>query len=159
MAGMHLRIASAVKKHFRATDIAISNTGGAKKWECILCKKPITGSATKLKAQLLGRSGFGVGPCPEINEDIQRAILALEQEYPANAGLEPASSSLGQSIASSSSSRQPGIADVIKRLNKGEVDQAVALWFYINGIPFNTVRCDSTRSYSIVSWLLRVPVF
>ena len=47
---MDSKVADAVKKHFRLADGVISLTGGAKKWECLACKKLITGSATKLKA-------------------------------------------------------------------------------------------------------------
>ena len=134
---MDSKVAGEVKKHFRPAEGAISVTGGAKKWECIGCKKIVTGSATKLKAHLLGHTGFGVATCPNISSDAKKAIIAAEEETPSLKRKE-ASSSYG--LSSSSSSRQPGIAEVFKRLDKSEVNATVAEWFYVNGIPFNTVR-------------------
>ena len=143
---MQTRVANELKKHFRATDIRISNTGGGKKWECRLCDLPITGSATKLRAHLFGIRGEGVTACPNVDADILRAITALEEQFPAG-GRQPASS-LG--LSSSSSSRLTSIAEAFERLNKDEVDQAIALWFYVNGIPFNVVRYVSYKGHA---WL------
>jgi len=43
---MNAKVSDEVKKHYRAADITISQTGGAKKWICVACEKPITSSAT-----------------------------------------------------------------------------------------------------------------
>ena len=144
-------MADEVKKHFRVADGTISVTGGAKKWICIPCKKPITGSATKLRAHLLGTPGLGVAACPDVSEDAKNAIRAAEQENPSNKRKEPAPSFGLSASGSNSSGRQPGIAEVFKRLDKTEVDQAVAGWFYVNGIPFNTVRYGFQVSCNITS--------
>ena len=80
---MQTRVAREVKKHFRATDIRISNSGGGKKWECRLCNLVITGSAIKLRAPLLGVRVQGVTACPTVNVNILRAITALEGQFPA----------------------------------------------------------------------------
>jgi len=133
---MHVKVANVVKKHFRYTDIRISNTGGAKKWQCTFCELQITGSATKLKAHLLGVTGQGVIACVAVSVDAKRAIVAHEEEFPAG-GKQPAYS-LAQS--SSGSSRQLLIPEVFARLSKDEVASAIALWIYVNGIPFNVVR-------------------
>ena len=154
---MQTRVVSEVKKHFRATDIRISNSGGGKKWECRLCNLQIMGSATKLRAHLLGVRGQGVIACDKINADILRAITALEEQFPAG-GRQPASS-LGPS--SSSSSRQTSIAEAFDRLNKDEVDQAIALCFYVNGIPFNVNRYVSYKGHAwlpFITWLRRIKV-
>jgi len=134
-AAMHGKVANEVKKHFRYTDIRISNTGGAKKWQCTFCELQITGSATKLKAHLLGVNGQGIIACVAVSVDAKMAIVALEEEFPAGG---KQAYSLVQS--SSGSSRQPLIPEVFARLSKDEVDSAIALWIYVNGIPFNVVR-------------------
>ena len=134
---MDAKVADEVKKHFRPAEGAISTTGGAKKWNCLACKKVITGSATKLKAHLLGTPGCGVAACPDVSEGAKSAIIAAcEEEKPGLKRKEPGS----YGLSSSSSSRQPNIAEVFKRLDKSQVDAAIAEWFYVNGIPFNTVR-------------------
>ena len=144
-------MADEVKKHFRAADGTISLTGGAKKWIYIPCKKPITGSATKLRAHFFGTSGLGVAACPDVIEDAKNAIRAAEQENPSNKRKEPAPSFGLSASGSNSSGRQPGVAEVFKRLEWSEVDRAVAGWFYVNGIPFNTVRYGFQVSCNITS--------
>lgn len=136
-ARMNAKVSEEVRKHFKLADGTVSLRGGAKKWLCIACNKIITGSATKLRAHILGIGGHNVAACSEASEDAQNAIRAVEQEHPANTGKAPASSFVR---SSSGSSKQPGIAAVFERLNKDEVDLKVAEWFYINGIAFNTVR-------------------
>jgi hypothetical protein len=148
---MDAKVADEVKKHFSTAEGTISLTGGAKKWICIPCKKPITGSATKLRAHLLGTPGCGVAACPNVSEDAKNAIRAAEQENPSNKRKESAPSFGLSASGSNSSSRQRGIAEVFKRLDKTEVDQAVAGWFYVNGIPFNTVRYGFQVSCNITS--------
>ena len=138
---MNSKVADEVKKHFKVADSTISLTGGAKKWVCTLCQKVITGSATKLKAHLLSTSGQGVAGCLKVSDDAKNAIRGAEEGNPSNKRKEPAPS--WGLTGSSSSFRQPNIAEVIKRLDKSEVDQTVAEWFYVNGIPFNTVRYGS----------------
>ncbi len=133
---MDAKVAGEVKKHFRRAEGAISVTRGAKKWECIACKKIITGSATKLKAHLLGLPGLGVAACPDISTDAKDAIIAAEEEKPSLKRKEPGASF---GLSSSNSSRQPSIAEVYKRLDKSEVDAAVAEWFYVNGIQHSQV--------------------
>lgn len=136
---MDPKVAIEVKKHFRPGETEISTTGGSKKWHCLACKKVITGSATKLKAHLLGTPGIGVAACPDISVDAKNAIRIAEEEQPGSKRKEPGS----YGLSGSSSSHQPNIAEVFKRLDKSEVDSAVAEWFYVNGIPFNTVRYAS----------------
>ena len=89
---MDVKVADAVKKHFKATDIAISQTGGSRKWQCLACEKVITGSATKLRAHLLGISGHNVAPCKEVCEGVQNAIREVEAENPHTKAREPARS-------------------------------------------------------------------
>jgi hypothetical protein len=134
---MDAKVAAEVKKHFRVADGTISLTGGAEKWICIACNKAITGSATKLRAHCLASPGHGVSACSDRNEDAKNAIRAAEEENLSNKRQEPASSF---GLSSSSSSRQPGIAEVFKRLDKTEVDHCVAKWFYVNRIPFDSGR-------------------
>lgn len=110
---MDNRGAIEVKKHFKLTGGTIRQTGAAKKWNCLFCKKTITGSATKLKAHLLGVRGFNVAACDEISEDTQSAISLLEAEHSDKKAGQPARS---YALSSSNSSRQPGIADVFARL-------------------------------------------
>ena len=88
-----------VKKHLSVADGTISLTGGAKKWICIPYKKPITGSATKLRAHLLGTPGLGVAACPDISEDAKNAIRAAEQENSSNKRKEPAPSLVSLPVA------------------------------------------------------------
>ena len=100
----------------------------------------LIGSATKLRAHLLGLSGHGVAACPKVSEDAKSALTEAETENPSNKRKESAASF---GLSSSSSSRQPGIAKVLKKLNETDIDEAVAAWFYVNAIPFNVVRCRS----------------
>ena len=137
---MDQKVAVEAKKHFPLADGLVNPTGGAKKWCCNFCKKVFIGSATKLKAHLLGISKHGVAACPKVSEDAKNGIKAAETENPSNKRKEPAGSF---GLSSSSSSRQPGIAEVLKKLNKTDIDEAVAAWFYVNAIPFNVVRCGS----------------
>lgn len=145
---MDVKVANEVKKHFKVADGTISLTGGSKKWQCIACEKVITGSATKLRAHLLAITGFNVAACKLISKDAQIAIRDVEAEHPFSKARD-SSESFG--ISSSSSSRQPRVADVLKRLNKGEVDLLIAQWMYINGIAFNTVRCISHEGDTMLS--------
>ena len=137
---MDNRIAIEVKKYFKVADGTISLTGGAKRWNCLFCKKTITGSATKLRAHLLGVRGANVAACVDVPDDTQNAIRGLEAEHPDKKAGQLARSYV---FSSSSSGTQPSVADVFARLDKDEVDQLMADWFYVNGIPFNAVRCGS----------------
>ena len=137
---MDQKVAAEVKKHYTLTDGLLNPSGGTKKWRCNFCKKVVIGSATKLRAHLLGSSGHGVAACPKVCEDAKNAITAAETEDPSNKRKEPAASF---GLPSSGSSRQPGIAEVLKKLNKTDIDEAVVAWFYVNAIPFNVVRCGS----------------
>lgn len=88
---MDSKVADEVKKHFKVADGTISLTGGAKKWKCIACKKQITGSATRLKAHLLGVSGHNVAACREVSEDAQNdtdAAIEAMQGHAAYVGKE-----------------------------------------------------------------------
>ena len=118
---MDAKVADEVNKHFSTAEGTISFSGGAKKWICIPCKKPITGSATKLRARLLGTCGCGVAACPNVSEDAKNAIREAEQENPSNKRKEPAPSF---GLSSSCSCRQPSIAEVFKRHDKTVGDQA-----------------------------------
>ena len=137
---MDQKVSGHLQKYFKLADGTISQTGGAKRWICTLCGKVFIGSATKQRAHLLGLTWKGIAACPSISEDAVTAITAAEAENPSNKRKEPASSF---GLSSSSSARQPGIAEVLKKLDKTEVDKAVASWLYVNAIPFNTVRYGS----------------
>lgn len=99
----------------------------------MFCNLIFVGSATRLKAHILGSSGCGVSACPHASEDAKNAIIAAE-------GANPSSNKRKQPPASFGLGRQPGIAETFKRLEKTDVDQAVANWYYANGIAFNTMR-------------------
>ena len=139
---MDAKVANEVNKYFKVADSTISVSGGAKKWICTICKKPITGSATKVKAHLLATSGQGVSACPKVSQGVKNAINSAEEENPSNKRKEPAPS---YGLSGSSSSRQPTLEETYRKWDKSEVDQAVANWFYVNGIPFNTVRYGSQK--------------
>jgi hypothetical protein len=102
---MDPKVAIEVKKHFRPGETEISTTGGSKKWHCLACKKVITGSATKLKAHLLGTPGNGVAACPDISVDAKNAIRIAEVEQPGSKRKAPGS----YGLSGSSSSHQPNI--------------------------------------------------
>ena len=142
---MDSKVAGEVKKHFRPAEGAISVTGGAKKWECIACKKIVTGSATKLKAHLMGHTGFGVAACHNVSSDAKNAIIAAEEETPSLKRKEPSSS---YGLSSSSSSRQPGIAEVFKRLDKSETSYQ---WWAAHGGEFPELQKVAVRVSAMIS--------
>ncbi len=95
------------KNTLNVADNTVNLTRGAMKWACTTCEKPITGSATSVRAHLLAIFGVNTTACLEVSEDAQTATRALASEYPANKATEPAPSF---GISSSSSSHKPGIA-------------------------------------------------
>ena len=83
---MDAKVADEVKKHFSTAEGIVSLTRGARKWICIPCKKPITDSATNLRAHLLGSPGCGVFACPIVNEDADLLGITLCREQTSQQG-------------------------------------------------------------------------
>ena len=103
---MDIRVAVEAKKYYKVGSVSISQTGGGKKWECLFCKKTIIGTATRLRAHLLGLRGFNVAACEDVSKETQSAITNLEAEHPVKKAGQPARS---YALSSSNSSRQPGM--------------------------------------------------
>lgn len=106
--------------------------------QCIFCtREPFTGGATRIRAHILGdRPGLGVAACEPTEENVQThaaavAALAAIREAAVKGQIKKRKSDKLESheasaAAASSSGRQSTIHEGFKKMDRSDVDRAVA---------------------------------
>nr|KYP55512.1 hypothetical protein KK1_001724 [Cajanus cajan] len=145
------------------TDVAwkydVSVDGDARKVRCKFCEKTFTGGDYRLKHHLAGTSK-DVGACRSVPEDVKKEMLgivsSLQQNLLKKSGdIEGIGSSFAaqleggdigsQNLFKRKVSSQMTINKIFKKDLREEACQDIALFFYLNAIPFNAANSEAYK--------------